>query len=91
MTSPNGSASPRRRVGPYPSRMDCADCRGTVRPQTATSTTNCAGSPAIRRRRLFHLALARQCFGQTRQFVDQNALCYVTDFSAGLYIVEYKG
>jgi len=24
-------------------------------------------------------------------FVDQNALCYVTDFSAGLYIVEYKG
>jgi hypothetical protein len=24
-------------------------------------------------------------------FVDKNALCYVTDFSAGLYIVEYKG
>jgi hypothetical protein len=24
-------------------------------------------------------------------FVDRNALCYVTDFSAGLYIVEYKG
>ncbi len=24
-------------------------------------------------------------------FVDANALCYVTDFSAGLYIVEYKG
>jgi len=24
-------------------------------------------------------------------FVDKNALCYVTDFNAGLYIVEYKG
>jgi hypothetical protein len=24
-------------------------------------------------------------------FVDKDALCYVTDFSAGLYIVEYKG
>ena len=24
-------------------------------------------------------------------FVDKNALCYVTDFSAGLYIVEYRG
>ncbi len=24
-------------------------------------------------------------------FVDKNALCYVTDFSAGLYIVEFKG
>jgi len=24
-------------------------------------------------------------------FVDKNALCYVTDFSAGLSIVEYKG
>jgi hypothetical protein len=24
-------------------------------------------------------------------FVDKSALCYVTDFSAGLYIVEYKG
>ena len=24
-------------------------------------------------------------------FVDKNGLCYVTDFSAGLYIVEYKG
>ena len=24
-------------------------------------------------------------------YVDRNALCYVTDFSAGLYIVEYKG
>src|SRR6201998_2738915 len=24
-------------------------------------------------------------------FVDKNALCYMTDFNAGLYIVEYKG
>lgn len=24
-------------------------------------------------------------------FVDENALCYVTDFNAGLHIVEYKG
>jgi hypothetical protein len=24
-------------------------------------------------------------------FVDKNALCYITDFSAGLYIVEYEG
>jgi hypothetical protein len=24
-------------------------------------------------------------------FVDKNALCYVTDFNAGLYIVEYRG
>ena len=24
-------------------------------------------------------------------FVDKNALCYVTDFNADLYIVEYKG
>jgi hypothetical protein len=24
-------------------------------------------------------------------FVDKNALCYVTDFNAALYIVEYKG
>ena len=24
-------------------------------------------------------------------FVDKNALCYATDFNAGLYIVEYKG
>jgi hypothetical protein len=24
-------------------------------------------------------------------FVDANALCYMTDFNAGLYIVEYKG
>lgn len=24
-------------------------------------------------------------------FVDRNALCYVTDFNAGLYIVEYEG
>jgi hypothetical protein len=24
-------------------------------------------------------------------YVDKNALCYITDFSAGLYIVEYQG
>ena len=24
-------------------------------------------------------------------FVDKNALCYCTDFNAGLYIVEYTG
>ena len=24
-------------------------------------------------------------------FVDRNGLCYVTDLSAGLYIVEYEG
>jgi hypothetical protein len=24
-------------------------------------------------------------------FVDKNGLCYVTDFSAGLYIIEYRG
>ena len=24
-------------------------------------------------------------------FVDKNALCYMTDFNAGLYLVEYKG
>jgi hypothetical protein len=24
-------------------------------------------------------------------FVDKNGLCYVTDFNAGLYIVQYQG
>jgi hypothetical protein len=24
-------------------------------------------------------------------YVDQNGLCYATDFNAGLYIVQYEG